>query len=270
MSSKQVLNPVPKGAKTINDMIESQDSSAYEPNKVLPMRRVSTTKDPATTEVKKQLPIRKMSSDKDSVVSEEKVPLPVRKVSINEYSPINEVKEAPPVRRLSTKKSYKRNMSISEHTSFHDNEASDGYKSSKPKTRAKKVNKSVARPINATYSRKHIPKAAPINLRITYNDFDVNTVNDGLDEIDELLVELENNEPDEEQEEFDEFDLDEMMKANRNLRDKIGDISTMVISAISKAAVLKKQIITHRDKPSDPALGKKNNEINKYQAKINR
>jgi hypothetical protein len=295
MSSQQVLNPVPKGTKTVNDMIESQDSSVYQANKELPMRRVSTNKDPATTEKKEEPPIPKMSTNKESVVSEKKEPLPIqkisinkdspikepvvsekkeplpkRKISINKDSPINEVKEAPPVRRLGTNKSSRRNLSNSDNSSFHDNVVSDGHKSSKPKTRAKKANKSMARAINTTYSRKHIPKAAPVNLRITYNDFDVNTVNDGLDEIDALLVELENNDPDEGSEENNEFDLEEMMKANRNLRDKIGEISTMVISAISKAAVLKRQIITHRDKPNDPAIGKKNKEINKYQATINK
>jgi hypothetical protein len=270
MSSQQVLNPVPKGTKTVNDMIESQDSSVYQANKALPMRRVTTNKDPATSEEKEELPKRKMSTNKDSVVSEEKEELPIRKIAINKDSPINEVKKAPSVRRLSTKKSSIRNLSISDNSSFHDNGVSDGHRSTKPKTKARKVNKSMARPMNTKYSRKYIAKAAPVNPRIAHNDFDVNTVNDGLDEIDDILVELENNEPDEGSEEENEFDLEEMMKANRNLRDKIGEISTMVISAISKAAVLKKQIITHRDKPNDPALGKKNSEINKYQAKINK
>jgi hypothetical protein len=59
-----------------------------------------------------------------------------------------------------------------------------------------------------------------------------------------------------------------MMKANRQLRDKIGDISSMVMTAIEKASKLKKQIITHRDAPPDPTVNGKTREISKYQVKI--
>lgn len=205
MSSAYVSNPVPKGTKTINDMFVSQDSSTYQANKDLP------------------------------------------------------------VRRLSTNKSSRRNLEQSDYGSFHENEESSGYTSSK--TKSKKKFKSVSKQRTNVSNRRNIPKAGVPNFQPAHHDFDVNTVNDGLDEIDLLLDELANDIP-EDLYENDDFNIEEMMNANRHLREKIGEISTMVISAISKAAILKRQIITHRDKPSDPEIGKKNKQITKYQVQI--
>jgi predicted RNase H-like nuclease (RuvC/YqgF family) len=42
----------------------------------------------------------------------------------------------------------------------------------------------------------------------------------------------------------------------------------LVVSAINKAAILRKQISTHRDKPDDPVLNSKLKEINGYQKAI--
>lgn len=78
-----------------------------------------------------------------------------------------------------------------------------------------------------------------------------------MNEIDLMLDDLEQDIPDDIYENT-EFEIDDMMKANRTLRDKIKEISAMVISAIQKASKLKKQIITHRDPPPDPAIKTKN------------
>jgi predicted peroxiredoxin len=103
-------------------------------------------------------------------------------------------------------------------------------------------------------------------LTIT-NDFDVLTVTEGLDDIDIMLDVLEKDIPEDVYEGID-FDVEEMMKANRALRDKIHDISEMVITAIQKASKLKKQIITHRDPPPDPGVNDRLKEIKNYQLKI--
>lgn len=100
-----------------------------------------------------------------------------------------------------------------------------------------------------------------------HNDFDIDTVNDGLAEIDVLLNQLEADVPDDVYE-SEEMDIDSMMKANHLLRDRVNDIAHMVINAIKKAVELKKKIITHRDEPTDPEIKSKMNTIKSYQAKI--
>ena len=99
------------------------------------------------------------------------------------------------------------------------------------------------------------------------NDFDIFTVNDGMDDIDIMIDQLENNVP-EELYETDEIDVDQMMKVNRGLRDKIKDIGDLVISAITKASMLKKKIVTHRDEPTNKELKDRNKQIRDYQAKL--
>lgn len=184
---------------------------------------------------------------------------------VSQDSSTYQVNKDLPVRRLSTNKSHHRNLEQSDYGSFHENDESSGYASSKTKSR--KTFKSVSKKRTNVSSRRNIPKSGVPTFQPAHNDFDVNTVNDGLDEIDLLLDELGNDIP-EDLYENDDFNLEEMMNVNRHLREKIGEISTMVISAISKAAVLKRQIITHRDKPSDPEIGKKNKQITKYQVQI--
>lgn len=68
--------------------------------------------------------------------------------------------------------------------------------------------------------------------------------------------------------EFEDEETEELLRANKILRDKVGQIADLVVSAISKAAALRKQITTHRDKPQDPELNSKLKEINKYQKAI--
>lgn len=107
----------------------------------------------------------------------------------------------------------------------------------------------------------------PNNLPLPTNDFDVETVNDGMNEIDYMLGELEADIPEDIYESV-EIDVEAMIKANHLLRDKIKDISEMVITAIKKASLLKKQIITHRDPPPDPSIKEKLDEIKTYQIKV--
>ena len=105
------------------------------------------------------------------------------------------------------------------------------------------------------------------NIHVPTNDFDVETINEGMDEIDYMLGELEADVP-EDIYESTEIDVDAMIKANHLLRDKIKDIAEMVITAIKKASQLKKQIITHRDPPPDPSIRERLDEIKTYQIKI--
>lgn len=104
-------------------------------------------------------------------------------------------------------------------------------------------------------------------LKIAQNDFDPSTVKDGLQEIDVEIDFIDRNIPDEEFE-SDDREVEELIKANKILREKVGQIADLVVSAITKASNLKKQIVTHRDKPTDPALNTKLTEINKYQKSI--
>lgn len=101
------------------------------------------------------------------------------------------------------------------------------------------------------------------------NDFDPKTVKDGLDQIDYELHDIDKNIPDEELE-MDDNETEELIRANKILRDKVGQIADLVVSAIEKAATLRKQITTHRDQPKDPELNSKLKEINKYQKAIMR
>jgi len=172
------------------------------------------------------------------------------------------------VKRLSTHGSIKNNnLNNSQmENSYNDNYASSGYDTSKSRT------KSLAKKRTSNSLRRNVPRSgAKIKIRNNSvhvnNDFDDTTVNEGLDEIDLILDQLENNIP-EEIYEYDDYEVEEMMKSNRLLREKIGDISQMVATAIQKASKLKKQIITHRDAPADPTVKSKRKEIKKYQLKV--
>lgn len=68
--------------------------------------------------------------------------------------------------------------------------------------------------------------------------------------------------------EYEDYECEELMKANKVLREKVGQITDLVVSAITKASNLKKQINTHRNKPNDPELNKKLAIIAKYQKSI--
>jgi len=99
------------------------------------------------------------------------------------------------------------------------------------------------------------------------NDFDPLTVKDGLEAIDLEMVDIDQNMPSIEYDR-DDYETEELMKANKILREKVGQITDLVVSAIMKASNLKKQITTHRDKPNDPEQEKKLGVLNKYQKSI--
>ena len=103
---------------------------------------------------------------------------------------------------------------------------------------------------------------------VEQNDFDVSTIQHGLDEIDITMDQLEANIP-EDIYDYTDLDVDGMLKANRELRDKIKDISDIVIKSIKKAEAMKKEIHTHRDPPEDIEVRSKVVEINNYQQMIN-
>jgi hypothetical protein len=113
---------------------------------------------------------------------------------------------------------------------------------------------------NFTFVKKHKPKLPP-------NDFDPDTVKEGLDLIDLEIQDIDQNLPEEELEN-DVNQTEDLIRANKILRDKVSQIADLVVSAINKAAVLRKQITTHRDGPEDPELKSKLKEINKYQKAI--
>lgn len=77
-----------------------------------------------------------------------------------------------------------------------------------------------------SYVKKAIKKLPP-------NDFDPKTVKEGLDLIDLEIHDLDQNIPEEEYEKDDE--LEELIRANKLLRDKVSQISDLVVSAITKA-----------------------------------
>lgn len=91
-------------------------------------------------------------------------------------------------------------------------------------------------------------------------------VKEGLDQIDLELHDIDKNIPDEALEEDDE--TEELIRANKILRDKVGTVLDLVVSAVDKADSIRKHITTHRDKPDDPELNSKLKEINRYQKAI--
>lgn len=106
-----------------------------------------------------------------------------------------------------------------------------------------------------------------IKLPATIDDFNPYNVDDGMDEVDVIMNQLEAEIPDEAYE-YEEFDIDEMLKSNRTIRDRIREISVIVTAAITKAAILKKTVVTHRDMPSNPDVRQKLADIKKYQNDI--
>ena len=103
--------------------------------------------------------------------------------------------------------------------------------------------------------------------KVPPNDFDPLTVKDGLDAIDLEMADIEENMPSIEYDQ-DDYETEELMKANKILRLKVGQITDLVVQAIKKASSIKKQINTHREKPSDPELKRKLETIAKYQKNI--
>ena len=184
-------------------------------------------------------------------------------VSSQDTSTYNQTKKLER-RRLSSKNNeMNQDLNRSNYEPYNDGGLSSGYESSNKRGR-KKI-KSVSKHRNIR-SRKGL-SAHGVKFKVATNDFDPDSVNDGLNEIDILLDQLETKIP-EDVYETDDFEVDEMMKVNRHLRDKIGEISQFVASAITKARTLKRQIITHRDKPHDPEVAKKEAEIKNYQVKV--
>lgn len=172
------------------------------------------------------------------------------------------------VKRLSTNKSRGDDLNSSGYGAYKDNALNSDLDAQSHK---RKGTKSMSKKRTTTSVRRNNPRSVAmasnygsISVR---NDFDVNTVNMGMDEIDIMLDELENQIPDEVYED-DDFDVDGMVKANRLLRDKIHEISQMVVTAIQKALKLKKQIVTHRDPAPSDHVQSKLDEIKSYQVKI--
>jgi hypothetical protein len=155
-------------------------------------------------------------------------------------------------------------LSNSSYNNNYDDSMHDGYKSaaatkhrhnkSMSKGRSKLLVKGKYKPRRGISTSKYSKTS-----KLT-SDFDVDDVKNGMNDIDLLLEELEENMP-EDVLEHDDYEVDELLKTNRALKDKIKDISEMVISAIQKASQLKRKIVTHRDAPPDPAIKYKNKEI---------
>ena len=104
-------------------------------------------------------------------------------------------------------------------------------------------------------------------LDLPPNDFDPESVENGLHHIDMELHDLEQFMP-EEVYEVDDFDVDDMLLANQKLREKIKDIVIVVKEAISRAAAFKRNVVTHRAPPTDPEVKGKRKEIKAYQSQI--
>lgn len=159
----------------------------------------------------------------------------------------------------------------SEYGGESANVKNSGYNSSASASKKRNRNMTLSKSRATTSKNRPVRNTGTVNLKSIINappnDFDVMTVNDGLDEIDIMIDQLENDIP-EDIYEMEEIDVDEMMKVNRSLRDKIKEIGSFVISAITKAAQLKKRIVTHRDEPSDKDLKAKMNTIKNYQVKL--
>jgi hypothetical protein len=68
------------------------------------------------------------------------------------------------------------------------------------------------------------------------NDFDPFTVKDGLDEIDVEMNDIQLNMP---TIEYEDYECEELMKSNKVLREQVGQITDLVVSAITKASNLK-------------------------------
>ena len=101
-----------------------------------------------------------------------------------------------------------------------------------------------------------------------HDEFDTKDIDEGMDEIDILMDQLQGTMPDDAYEVAD-FDIDEMVRVNLNLRDKIKDITFIVKESITKAGELKRSIHTHRDPPKDPEVKDKRSQIKQYQNAVN-
>lgn len=101
-----------------------------------------------------------------------------------------------------------------------------------------------------------------------HDEFDTKDIDEGMDEIDILMDQLQGTMPDDAYEVAD-FDIDEMVRVNLNLRDKIKDITFIVKESITKAGELKRSIHTHRDPPKDPEVKDKRTQIKQYQNAVN-
>lgn len=88
-----------------------------------------------------------------------------------------------------------------------------------------------------------------------------------MDEIDYIMEQLETNIPDDAYD-YEEFDIEEMLESNKLIRDRIREISVIVSAAITKAAILKKTVNTHRDPPTNSVVKEKLKQIKKYQTDI--
>jgi phage terminase small subunit len=120
---------------------------------------------------------------------------------------------------------------------------------------------------------KHVNRLNKVNKSVHVrpkNDYDVDTIDDGLNEINAVMdfLDLEENIPEDLYEndgEGNDFDVESFVESNHKLRDQIKDIVVIVKAAITKAAAVKKTITTHRDPPADPVVKAKQKEIKNYQ-----
>ena len=125
------------------------------------------------------------------------------------------------------------------HNSINQNEYDDAIpsKRSKASLSVKKVrNANFA--TNPTLTDNSFSYTKKLRLKVPQNDFDSSTVKDGLDAIDIELDEIDKIIQNEELA-GDGNGLDELVKANKALREKVEQIADLVVSAITKASNIK-------------------------------
>jgi rhodanese-related sulfurtransferase len=124
---------------------------------------------------------------------------------------------------------------------------------------------------------KHVNRLNKVNksvyVRPKYSDYNVDNIDDGINEINATMdfLALDENIPEDLFEYVDKvyaFDVESFIDSNHKLRDQIKDIVVVCKAAITKAAAVKKTITTHRDPPADPVVKAKYKEIKNYQHTI--
>lgn len=101
------------------------------------------------------------------------------------------------------------------------------------------------------------------------DDFNPYNITEGMDEIDILMDELEKDIP-EDAYIHEEFDVEKMLQSNKEIKEKIQEISVIVTAAITKAAILKKTVVTHRDISDNTDVKDKLKILKKHQSDINK
>ena len=95
------------------------------------------------------------------------------------------------------------------------------------------------------------------------NDFDPNNIKDGLDQIDDELDLIEDEKPENNGDPTDQ-EIEDVMKANQELRIKVGEISEFVGQAILKAQVIRKNAVVAVPEPDSNELKERNSQIRQF------